>query len=104
MRVFPAAPMDTIFTVTTLHMREPRFGPPIRTVGWFPDLATATEIVEGNYGDIHETVYRYAVIEEVPRGLYPAVKKHWFEWNGEKYQPCSHPAEIEVTTCAYSMG
>lgn len=43
----------------------------IRTVGWYKDLPTAEKAVESNAGDIYEGCYEWAIIEEVPEGLYP---------------------------------
>lgn len=42
-----------------------------RTVGIFPSLEEARNVVENNVCDIFETIYDYALIEEVTFGLYP---------------------------------
>jgi hypothetical protein len=89
----------TIFTVTTLHFHDAKYGISPRTVGWFPDLETATTCVTENWGDIFETSYTYAVIESLPSGLYPhAIAEHWFQWHGTSddghYEPCAKPEQL----------
>ena len=56
-----------------------------------------------NWGDIHETGYNYASIEETFSGLYPFIEKeHWYEWKGKskklgdgKYVPCEKPERLK---------
>lgn len=43
----------------------------IRIVGWYKDLSVAENKVESNACDINEGCYEWAIIEEVPEGLYP---------------------------------
>lgn len=43
----------------------------VRTVGWYKDLSIAEKVVESNACDINEGYYDWALIEEVPEGLYP---------------------------------
>jgi hypothetical protein len=80
-------PIDSIFAVTTLHLKGERFGSSPRTVGWFADLATAQKCILENWGDIFETTYTYALIEKIPPGLYASVidsySQWWFEWQGK---------------------
>ena len=53
-----------------------------RTFGYYMDRDVAIEMVKCNNCDIQERVYRYAVIEHIPEGLYePADERLFFEWN-----------------------
>jgi hypothetical protein len=84
----------TIFTVTTVHYHGAGYGVSPRTVGWFSTLAEAQDCVRENRGDIYEGVYTYAVIEELPAGLYPIpIGQDWFAWSGEGYQPSDAPPQ-----------
>ncbi len=56
-----------------------------RTFGYYKDRTVAIDSVKRKCCDIQEMVYRYAVVEEIPEGLYqPATEKTFFEWNEEK--------------------
>lgn len=91
--------MKTIYTVTTMHFREPDYGPTPRCVAWFPSLDEARACILENRGDIWETVYTYALIEELEPGLYPDMAaEHWFIWNHEEHAyeaTTARPAEAE---------
>ncbi len=41
-----------------------------RTFGHFADLERAKKAVETNEGDMHECLYNYLVIEEIPYGIH----------------------------------
>lgn len=68
----------TLFFVTTFKKLEEderwgyEFGS-TRTVGFYPTLEQARNIVVNNYGDLCETIYHYALIQEIGTGLYPTV-------------------------------
>jgi hypothetical protein len=90
-----------IFFVTTIELKGVTKGLPIRdtrTVGWFPTFNLA-EYATDNYGDIHETGYQYAVIEEIAFGFYPCPpsREFWYEFDKEKeqYIPINKPKEFE---------
>ena len=54
--------------------------------GYFNDLESAIDAVHRNVTDIHETIYPYAVIEELDPGLFPVPKRRlWFGWCEEKW-------------------
>lgn len=60
-----------------------------RCVGYYSNFKKAEEIVLDNIFDICETCYDYAVIENIPEGLYQYDDKPiWYEWNDvdEKYE------------------
>lgn len=66
----------TLFFVTTFKQLEKverwgyKFGSS-RTVGFYPTLEQARNIVVNNYCDLCETIYHYALIQEIGTGLYP---------------------------------
>lgn len=68
-----------------------------RTIGYFSTLEEAKAIVETNCCDIHETCYKYAVIEEVTDGLYTSFNSSsfWYEWKNNKYVSIDRPKEAE---------
>lgn len=47
-------------------------------VGFYTQKEVAFEVVRDNWGDIYETCYDYAIIEEVEEGLYPCSTVRWF--------------------------
>lgn len=58
----------------------------IRCVGYFKLFNQAEFAILNNCGDIHETNYQYAVIENFGPGLYPLdlEENWWYEWNKDK--------------------
>lgn len=94
--------MDTIFTITTLgHLGTKQCE---RTVGWWPTLPEAKEVVIHNWGDIHETCYDHVVIEEISLGLYPLSKnEYWFRWKDNKYVESTKPVEF-IGLCNWAIG
>jgi len=78
-----------------------------RTVGWFPILKSgAQKCVEKNQGDIYESgTYPWAVIEEIPYGVYPPTNEWWYEWDSEKgkYIPGRKPGQYKRVT-NFAMG
>lgn len=100
-----------IYTITMLEKVEndkngwPNFGS-TNVVGYYTDLDVAIKAVTSNACDINETVYDYAVIEEVSEGLYnPSIKSYWFKYNREKdsYEPIDEPNEVKHI-CGFSIG
>lgn len=100
-----------IYTITMLEKVEndkngwPSFGS-TNIVGYYTDLDVAIEAVTSNACDINETVYDYAVIEEVSEGLYnPSIKSYWFKYNRTKdsYEPIDEPNEVKHI-CGFSIG
>jgi len=93
--------MDKIYLITTVHIGDPiwQWGRQ-RTVGWFPTLKRAEEVVVNNEGDIYEAGhYNHCVIEEVVSGLYPHVtRKEWFQWKKEGYVIIPKPKGLGNST------
>lgn len=91
--------MNSIYTITTMTKLEqtqlglPNFGS-TRTVAWYNTFDNAEETVVCNNGDIRETCYQYAVIEEMEEGLYPISKQRWFyKYNieSDEYEEINEP-------------
>lgn len=56
-----------------------------QTWGFFEEKETAVQAAHENWGDMHETVYPFVVVEQVLPGLYPhAEERMWFAWVEEK--------------------
>lgn len=78
--------MNSIYVVTSIHIggivQKLFYVTRKRTVGWFPTLARAIEVVTNNEGDLYEAGhYDHCVIEEVRTGLYPSIgRKECQEW------------------------
>lgn len=65
-----------------------------RCVGYVSDLDLAKEIIENNKYDLNETIYNYALIENIPEGIYQYdMNPLWFKFNelDEKYELCEIP-------------
>lgn len=56
-----------------------------RTMGYYGSYEMAAEDLNSNNCNMHEYVYRYAVIEEIPEGIYPTCNDRiFFEFDNEK--------------------
>ena len=65
--------------------------------GFFEEKETAIQALNENWGDMHECVYPYAVIERLSPGLYPPPEERvWFQWMPKK----NGFYEIETPECA----
>lgn len=92
--------MDKIYTImmaTELKLDEqshfPNFGH-TRVVGWYESLERAEQAVVSNEGDIWETCYTYAIIEEIEEGLYnTSMNRRIYKYNvdEDKYEPIDEP-------------
>jgi hypothetical protein len=92
------------YTITTMYFRKGI--PKTRTVAVVKEEMEAIDIVRGNYGDIHEGSYNYALIEQLQPGLYPTVlKEMWFKWNTTKqeYIGCVKP-KLVAHMVSFSIG
>lgn len=79
-----------------------------RSCGYFIDKDKAKEAVLSNSGDMQERRYLFAVIEQVPEGVYPIgdrSEEEWFKWNfeEEKFEPSEKPSDLE-NTYGFSIG
>ena len=98
----------TVFEALKEVRKSIRTGEPImrrsnRVWGWFENFEDAVEIIENNISDIWEYCYEYAMIEEVPAGLYSFPRQEWWwKWEGGetgKYIPTTRPEDFEQTVC-----
>lgn len=65
-----------------------------RCWGWYEEYEDARHDIENNVCDMHECLYKYALIERVEERTHPFPKKiTWFKWNRdtEKYEECEEP-------------
>ena len=77
-----------------------------RVVGFYHEKEHALETVMNNGGDIWETCYDYAIVEEVEPGLYTCSITRWvFKHNKETgfYDPIDEPPVMKHT-CGLTIG
>ena len=71
----------------------------------------AKEMIETNETDIHETVYRYALVEAkvadvMYAGFAEEQQQWWYEWSKEEqqYLPLTNPPERFTFTVGFGIG
>ena len=72
-----------------------------RCVGFYTDWETAYDVVTHNICDIWETIYKYAVIEELRNGLYPdCIRRQFFKYNKDNgmYEEIDEPECVKHFT------
>lgn len=87
--------MSPIYVIQALRL-EPYAS---RNVGWCPSEGLAKDALQRNAGVISEEIrgvpyYPYALVEEVPRGIYPdcSEERVWFyRWENGTYVSCERP-------------
>lgn len=65
-----------------------------RCVGWFESFNEADYAVKINYKNMHDGMYKYAIIEEMGDGIFvPENKRFLYEWNEKDqcYQLINEP-------------
>lgn len=94
--------MSTIYTLSVFEDMTIGNGTfshtPTNTIGWFREYKDAKRIVKDNIGDIWETCFTYALIEELQEGLYSYMSNRWlFKYNPQKdqYEYMEIPKEME---------
>lgn len=92
-----------MYFITTISEKD------TRCVGYFTDKETAIEVLENNIGDLYEAgCYPYAVIENIPEGIYQYdFEPTWFTYieKTNKYQISSPPLFIRKNrTIGYAIG
>ena len=112
-------PEDYIYLITVMQKIEevvsksgkrtgiPDFGD-TRVVGYYFTYDDARETVVNNAGDIHETIYDYALIEKVAPGIYNGAtsdSRSVFKYNKakERYDPVEEPAFLS-NICGIGIG
>ena len=72
-----------------------------RAIGYYSHKEMAIEDVLENAIDMHEDMYKYAVIEFIPCGLYqPATEKIFFEWDDQS----GHYLEVDSENFSDDFG
>jgi len=83
----------------------------VRCVGYFDTFEKAEKRVMTNACDIWETCYNYAVIENIPEGLYQYdFHPTWYKYHKltDSYNKCEQPAFVNpkggIGTVGYAIG
>ena len=79
----------------------------IVTVGFRHSFEKALEVVETNMLDIHEGIYPYACIEEIPPQIYPDLaSRQFFKFNSKKegYERIEAPKFVKSAQIVCSIG
>ena len=92
-----------MYFVTTIDSRNED----TRCVGYFKTFEEAERIVLYNVCDIWETCYDYAIIENIPDGIYQYdFHPTWYKWhkptNG--YIKCEQPEFVGTMDIGYAIG
>ena len=69
-----------------------------RTVGFVETLEKAGEILLNNVGDLWESIYQYAVIEDISPGIYSVPEDRCFfkfDEDRQGYYPIEEPEELK---------
>ena len=67
-----------------------------RTFGYYENFEDADKALKGNYCDMFETIYHYAVIEKIEQGIHSRREGHWFyKFEKEGYLPIEEPEEFK---------
>lgn len=77
-----------------------------RVIAFYHEKETAIEAVKANAGDMYETCYDYAIVEEVEPGLYSGSITRWvFKYNRDikGYEPIDEP-DILKHACSITIG
>lgn len=86
--------------------KEWRYKGSIRCFGFKETFEEADIAVRENWCDINETIYNYAVIEEIDSGIHPDVKNRWFykfDYDKGVYEPIDEPEEMK-RFCNLALG
>ena len=85
-----------IYAITCMTRLEQNLGWPdfgsVAFIGYYEDKETAFDAVKNNSCDIAEKVYRYAVVEEIPPGLYAYPRPRWFfKYDADRFEEIEEP-------------
>lgn len=96
--------MRTIFLVTTFQTINdevpPTFGER-RCVGWFDNFNEAENAILNNFEDMHNSMYKYAIIEEMDPGILAVDninKRCLYKWQNNKYEKIEIPKCLECVS------
>lgn len=105
-----------IYVITTFEkVSKDEYGFPdygsIRQVVWYSNHDDAVQMVKANNCDMWETIYDYALVESLPKGMYPTTcpgyECEYFKYNQEieKYEPIDKSeVEFEGIQQCWSIG
>lgn len=77
-----------------------------RTFGFYADYCKVKKALNTNRCDMNETIYNYAIVEEIDQGIHPTVIwTKWFKWDREKqgFFEIEEPEETKLYT-NYALG
>lgn len=77
-----------------------------RTFGYYKELKDAKEALNNNSCDMHEYLYKYAIVEEIGEGIHYFAENRWFfEYDDKKggFFEIEEPA-ITKNTCNFALG
>lgn len=102
----------SIYTVTLIDSRdETKISKDdvSRCIGYYSTSQESCDAVKSNRGEMHELRYNYAVVEEVPSGVWRLVTGEiWFAWSKEeeRWIQCKKPQKYRqfANVSGFSMG
>lgn len=77
-----------------------------RCIGYYLSLQESIDAVKSNKGEMHECLYNYLVIEEVPVGVWRlSVNEWWYAWSSG-WITCKKPFKYRkfANVSGFSMG
>lgn len=77
-----------------------------RCFGYYPHFETANNAVKNNMCDINETIYDYAVIENIEPGIHSIYTDRWFykfNYKTGMYESIEEPKEV-MHFCNFAIG
>ena len=81
-------------------------GGAVRTFGFYETLDDAERALNVNSCDLHECLYKYAVVEKMEPAIHPYVEQEvWFKWDEDRqgFFRISKPKETEHY-CNFALG
>lgn len=78
----------------------------ISVFGYFDNYADAVERLHKNACDMHELLYDYAIVEEIPAGIHPTVKSYqYFAYDKKRdgFFEIDEPQDL-VGWCNFALG
>ncbi len=82
------------------HLKQVPFYAKLRShcFGYFKTWDEAHATVTDNVGSLHESIYDFIVIEDIPDGIHSLMtEEHWYYWCDALncWQPCVKPDEFK---------
>lgn len=101
---------DTVFFITCIE-RLPDYNNcfiegDVRTFGFFHEYKEAVQRLHENTCDMHENMYKYAVVEEVSPGIHPySDNRQFFKYDESRdgFFEIEEPEEVKHL-CNFSVG